>query len=237
MKTRLLFIGCIGLISSLQAQNWQDSLNAGQSAFKAEQYQDAFRLFTHAQELAPKGVNIQELINQAAYKSKNYSAAEKGYATALKQAKSDNEKNTAYYNLGNAQFKNQSVDAAIESYKNALRKNPNNEEARYNLAYALQQKNKNQGGGSQNKQNQQGQQNQQNGNNDSQQNQQNQPQTGSNEKQKSNEQATASEKQQLNQDQANRILDALSRADKEAQKKINQPKDTTHGIIINKKDW
>ena len=65
----------------------------------------------------------------------------------------------AAYDLGNISYKQQDYGQAIECYKEALRKNPKYDDARYNLRMAqLKQKDKNK---NQNKQNQQQQQQQQ----------------------------------------------------------------------------
>ena len=44
----------------------------------------------------------------------------------------------AYYNLGNTYFQQKKLPEAAEAYKNALRRNPLDDEARYNLAYVLE---------------------------------------------------------------------------------------------------
>lgn len=229
--TRLLLISILFFNANLLfAQNWKDSLFAGQTAFQQRQFKKALRLFKHAQDLAPKGVNIQELVNQSAYRGKNYNEAEKGYSNALKKAKTKTEKSTTNYNLGNAQFKNKNIDQAIESYKDALRANPNNDQARYNLAYALNQKNKNKNNQSKNNQKNKNDNKQNKNKKNQQQNQQNKPKQGDKGQQQS-------QPNQLNKKQANRLLDALARADKEAQKKLNKKKDTAKAILLNKKNW
>lgn len=43
----------------------------------------------------------------------------------------------AFYNKGNIQLEQEKIVESIESFKNALRLNPRDEDARYNLAYAL----------------------------------------------------------------------------------------------------
>lgn len=65
-----------------------------------------------------------------------------------------------YHNLGNAFLFQKKYNEAIDAYKKALKLNPNDEDTRYNLAFALKHKNDNNGGGSCNK-NQQNQQQQQ----------------------------------------------------------------------------
>lgn len=225
-----------GLVHSLPlyGQAWQDSLNTGKEAFQVGEFKAAMRAFKNAQDIAPKGVDIQELVNQSAYKAANYDEAVKGYSQSLKQAKTAQEQTKANYNLGNAQFKNKNVDAAIESYKDALRKDPSNEKARYNLAYAMQQKNK------QNKQNQQqNQQNKSQQQNNSNQDQKQQKQQGQDGKNKQNKepQHTPPEND-MGESQADRLLDALNQADKNTQKKLNKKKDSTGVVgIAKQKDW
>ena len=46
-------------------------------------------------------------------------------------------KSEAYYNLGNNFLKQQQIEDAINSYKEALRINPSDEQSRYNLSKAL----------------------------------------------------------------------------------------------------
>jgi len=67
-------------------------------------------------------------------------------------------KSKAYFNEGNIWYEKQKYEKAIEAYKNALRNNPTDEEARYNLALAMQ-KLKKQNKNKQNKQNKQNQKN------------------------------------------------------------------------------
>ena len=46
-------------------------------------------------------------------------------------------KSESYYNLGNNLLKQQKLEDAIEAYKNCLRINPTDEEARYNLSKSI----------------------------------------------------------------------------------------------------
>ena len=63
--------------------------------------------------------------------------------------RTDDERAQAFYNLGNAQFKQQKYQEALESYKQSLRLNPSDMEAKYNYAYTkrLLDENKDGGGG------------------------------------------------------------------------------------------
>lgn len=97
-----------------------------------------------------------------------------------------------YHNLGNAYLFQKKYTEAIDAYKKSLKLNPNDEDTRYNLAFALKHKKDNQGGGNNNQQ----QQNQSSQNN--------QPQN---------------QQQQINKEQAERMLQTLIQKEKELQDK------------------
>ena len=103
----------------------------------------------------------------------------------------------AYYNLGNAQFVQQKLQDALQSYRRSLVLNPNDMEAKYNYALTKKLLEQNQ----QNDQNQQNQDNQNNQNNQDNQNQnqpQNQPQGGGDNQDKNDQN---NDNQNQNQDQ------------------------------------
>ena len=101
----------------------------------------------------------------------------------------------AYYNLGNAQFVQQKLQDALQSYRRSLVLNPNDMEAKYNYALTKKLLEQNQ----QNDQNQQNNDQNQNQNQDQNQNQnQNQPQGGDDNKDKNDQN---NDNQNQNQDQ------------------------------------
>ena len=53
---------------------------------------------------------------------------------AADSLRADGERAEAFYNLGNAQFKQQKYKEALESYKQSLRLNPADQQAKYNYA-------------------------------------------------------------------------------------------------------
>lgn len=122
-------------------------------------------------------MSVEALFNMgdAQYASEEFEAAEQTF-TRLAEGNgrlTDEQKAQTYYNLGNTQFKQQKLQEALESYKESLRLNPKDEQAKYNYVYTKRQLSENQ-----NQQNQQNQdQNQQNQDQNQQgQNQQNQDQ-------------------------------------------------------------
>ena len=99
----------------------------------------------------------------------------------------------AYYNLGNAQFVQQKLQDALQSYRRSLVLNPDDMEAKYNYALTKKLLEQNQ----QNDQNQQNNDQNQNQNQDQNQNQ-NQPQGGDDNKDKNDQN---DDNQDQNQDQ------------------------------------
>jgi tetratricopeptide (TPR) repeat protein len=68
----------------------------------------------------------------AAYAEGRYEEAAAGYEALLAESESA----TLYYNLGNARFKQGELAQAILNYERALRLDPRNKDAQYNLAFA-----------------------------------------------------------------------------------------------------
>lgn len=126
----------------------------------------------------------------------------------------------AYYNLGNAQFVQQKLQDALQSYRRSLVLNPDDMEAKYNYALTKKLLEQNQ----QNDQNQQNQDNQNNQNNQDNQNQnqpQNQPQ-GGDDNQDKNDQNNDNQNQNQNQNKDNQQGGGDQNEDKKEQPQ--QPK-------------
>jgi len=143
----LLLLSCFTGISF--GQEWRDSLTVARKAYNDKEYDKAFRYYQSAQSKAPEGIDLSQEMGQSAYKSHQYEKAEKIYQqTAADQ--SDKTKCAAdYHNLGNAKMRQKNYQGAVDSYKEALRNNPKDEQTRYNLSEAMRQLNE------QNKQKQQ----------------------------------------------------------------------------------
>lgn len=120
--------------SSVNAQFWGDSLKAARNAFESEDFELAYDKFLSAQRLAPDEIDLSKDIATSAYRAEDYKTAEQIFQDAAKR--DANEAHKKWLNVGNSQLKQENLKAAIESYKNALRQNPNDDKARYNLAQA-----------------------------------------------------------------------------------------------------
>lgn len=218
-------------------QNWRDSLSAAHTAYKEGKFKEAQEKFVRAQRLAPEGVDLSKDIGSSAYRSGDYSAAEKAFHAALDKSSSSEEKSRKWHNIGNAQVKQKNYQGAVDSYKEALRENPSDEKARYNLAEAKRRLKKQEEEQQQNQQQDQDQQNQQNSQDDQNQNQNPQNQNHHNQNQQgqqtpSNSQnqssqnsqggrASSSEAQKLSSKKTERMLDELMKKEMETKRRMH----------------
>lgn len=157
------------------------------------------------------------------------------FASVSKAAKTNEEINKAQYNLGNARLMSGDIDASIEAYKEALRKQPEDDDARYNLAYAQHLKKK-----QQQQQQQQQQQNQDQQNKDQQKQdqkeQEKKDQQNQDQQKEEEQQGQQQQPQQLSKEEAEQLLQALMKQEKDLQEDLKKQKRKAQRIKI-EKDW
>lgn len=152
------------------------------------------------------------------------------------------EKAKAYHNMGNAQLMAGEIDKSIESYKNALRNNPDDDETRYNLAYAKKLKEQQE----QQQQQQQEQEQEQDQEQDQQQNQDNQQEQNQEQEQEQNQDPSQEQPQdqqqqqpqpnQLSHEDAQEMLEAIQKDENEVQDKLKKKQSRAVQIEI-EQDW
>ena len=151
------------------------------------------------------------------------------YNTAAQNAAKSGNKHLAakaFYNAGDVMMAAQQYDKAIEYFKQSLKNDPSDHEARYNLVLAqkLLQKNQDQNKNDQNKDDQQQDQQQQDQQQqDQQQKDQQQEQNQDQQEQQNQDQQQQQHPQnQMSQEQAEAILNANNRDEKETQQKVKE---------------
>ena len=170
--------------AGVQAQGMPERslVRKGNRQYHKGEYDAAIGRYEEALKAAPGQFEATYNLGNALYKAERFDRAEQTMMQAAADSlRSEAERAEAFYNLGNAQFKQQKYKEALESYKQSLRLNPADMEAKYNYAYTKRMLDQDQNGGGgndrqnqdQNQQNQQDQQQQNQGRNQDQ-NQQNQ---------------------------------------------------------------
>lgn len=113
-------------------QKERADIRQGNKLYQQGKFADSEKLYTNALLKNPTSVEAAYNLAGAIYKQERWKDADSLYLQMSKAAPTPE----TLYNLGNAEFKQRKLDEAIESYKSSLRINPNDREAKFNLAYA-----------------------------------------------------------------------------------------------------
>ena len=155
----------------------------GNSLYERQRFADAERSYRKALQKDSLSVEGAFNLGDTHYATGNFAAAEEQFRKVAERTEgvSDKQKADAYYNLGNAQFQQQKLQEALESYKQSLRLDPANLESKFNYVYTKELLKQ------QEQQNNQDQQQNNQQNNDQQQNQNDQQQQQDNNQQQPEE--------------------------------------------------
>jgi len=138
MRRRILATAIISLtiISlSAQAEGPRSVAGKGVKHFQKKEYERALADFMKGLELAPDRQELRYDHGTALYKLDNYPQAAESFANAA--GKQTGLSADAWYNLGNSMFKAQKPADAVKAYKNALRLDHEDRDAKHNLELAL----------------------------------------------------------------------------------------------------
>lgn len=192
-------------------------------------------------------------LGDAQYAMEDYASAEATFSGLLEREgvkMTDPQRADVHYNLGNAQFQQQKLQEALESYKSAMRLNPADQEAKFNYVYTKQlleqqqEQNQDQNQDQQDQQNDQNQPQNQEGKQDDQQGE-NKPEEGENNEQPQDQPSPEGEdkKQQQPEPQAGnqrrelseQLLDAVQHAEDQTREKVDSRR--VVGVGASGKNW
>ena len=121
---------------------WTRTMKAGSEAYARQNYDEAQVAFQQATLDKPESPTAHYNFGTVLYRQGKFREAARAFQVSLLkhtgQTKNVPHQAYIYYNLGNAQFKAGDLAGAIESYKQALRLDPQDTDAQHNLALALQ---------------------------------------------------------------------------------------------------
>lgn len=236
----------IGGGSAVLAQSTRSLVNDGVKLYNDQKFADAEVNFKKGTEKSPDNFESKFNLGDAYYKQQRYDEAMKSYQSAMTDAKNDLDKSKIYYNVGNSLLKSQKVKESIGAYKEALKLNPDDQQAKYNLSYALNQlKNKDQNQNQDQNKDQNKDQKDQNKNQQDQ-NEQNQDQQKKDQQQQDQQkqdqqkqdqqqqQSQEQKEQELTKKEAEKILNALKENEKDLQKQLRRVKGQR---VKTEKDW
>lgn len=152
----LMLITPLALSASDNKQE-RNLISQGNALYRQQRYAEAETMYKKALTYSPNSEIARFNLSSALIRQSGSTDANKGNTplSDAMQLLTDLEANAqdvsivekAAYNLGNLAFNQQNYQGAIDHYKNALRKNPDNDKARENLRLAqkkLEEQNKNQ---------------------------------------------------------------------------------------------
>lgn len=245
---------------SAQSQDFRRSARKGNRLYDKKNYSEAEIAYRKSLVQDSTFYKSQYNLGNSLYKQKRYAEAKKYYQKALEsQHINDKERSKSLHNMGNCAMQEglanrgtqeamKDFQEAVECYKNSLKASGDNENTKYNLAFAkkmLQQEMQNQQNNKNNKdqnQQQQQQQNQQQNkdnkdqNNKDQQQQQNQNNDKKKDQNKKDQQQQQQQQQQKEKkkEDAERMLEALKNKEKQTLEK-QKVKIPAGGRV--EKDW
>jgi len=217
------------------AQSTRGLINDGVNLYNEKKFSDAEVNFKKGTEKNPESFEAKFNLGDTYYKQQRYDEAIKSFQSALANAKSDEEKAKIYHNIGNSLIKSQKIKESIGAYEEALKLNPNDQETKYNLSYALNMlKNQNQKQNQKNDKNKDQNKDQQKQNQDQQNKQDQQKQDQQKQNQLQQPQNLKQQEQKISKEEAERILDALKNNEKDLQKQLRRVRGQK---VKTEKDW
>jgi len=216
------------------AQSTKNLIRKGNKLFEQQKYQDAEVKYRKALEKKPNYVKGKFNLGDAVYQEKNYKEAAKIFSELGEKTQTKEQKANSWYNLGNSLMQQKQYDKSVNAFIQALKQNPGDQDAKYNLVYARkmlkqQQKKKKQ---KQNKKNQKKKQGKNKKNQDKKKQKQNQNQNKKDQQkqqpkdQQGNQKKNGRHKptQQISSKDAKRMLDALKNNEKKTLHKLQKQK-------------
>jgi len=248
MNRILLILFAFSFTLITYGQSEKRYIRSGNRAYDKGDFEKAqvdYLKSVHTEDHIYKGIfNLGDVL----YQQENFAQATAAFDSVASLNLDEGTMSKTYYNLGNSllelakdsvEIGAQALQSSIESFKNSLRINPEDTDAKYNLAYAQQllkdqqeQQQQNQDQQNQDQQDQQDQQDKQDQQQDQKQDQQNQDQ-----KEQEQQQQQQQQPKQISKEDAERMLQALKNEEKKTLEKINAQKAKTAKRVKSEKDW
>ena len=121
------------------AQDDKATIKKGNEAYNKNEFDKAAEQYQKVTTKKPDNATAQYNLGNALYKSDKKEEAVSAYESATTNATSKNEKSKAFYNKGVVLQNDKKLPECISAYKNALKLDPQDDDARQNLQKALQQ--------------------------------------------------------------------------------------------------
>ena len=237
--TILLIASALLAAPAAMAQKESSDVRRGNKQYEQGNFSEAEVDYRRGLDKNDQSFEAHYNLGDALFRQEKYPEALEQYTLAEKQLKGKDGEDSrkvkerlasTYHNIGNACYAQQQFDKAVAAYQESLRRNPKDNDTRYNLVKAMQQLQQ-----QQQQQNQDQKQDQQQ-QNDSTQQQQQQPQQQEQQpdNQQNQEQQQQEHDQQMDKETAEQILQALEQDEQETQEKLQRQQGKKRRV---EKEW
>ena len=236
----LLTLFVCGEVSAQQMKE-RGLVRKGNRQFKREQFEKSVDSYQRALQHDSTSFEAKYDLASALYRTERYEKAEKTLLGIVNDTtRTELERGEVAYNLGNTQFAQQKYKEALSSYRQAMRCNPNDEDAKFNYAFTkrlIQQQEQQQQQQNQDQNQDQNKENQDKQDNQNQQGKDNQDQQQQPQNQDGNEEQQQGEQPQegaMTPEQQEALLQAIQAEEDKTQDKLKEKK----GVLIRgSKNW
>jgi len=226
LKSLVIFV-LMAFTVVLNAQTDKKYIRKGNREYEKSKFSDSEISYRKAIDANKQSPDAVFNVGDALFRQKKFEEAGKQFAASTDQNEDKVKKSAGLYNMGNSLFEANKLQESIEAYKNSLKLNPSNKEAKYNLGYAQDQLRKQQQQQQQqqqqnNKQDQNKDKNKQDQKKDQDKNKDQQNDQNKDQDQKQKEQQP--QKQEISKDDAQRLLNSIANDEKNVQEKVKLAK-------------
>lgn len=208
----IVFLLLMSFTVSVFSQADRRQVRQGNRLFQNEDYSEAEMRFRRSIEQNPQNIKGMFNLGNALYRQGRYDEAAELFQGLAQFAPGETQRAFAYHNLGNSFLQSEKFAESVEAYKNSLRINPDDDQTRFNLAYAMRLLQE------QPPQDQQGDgENDQDEDQEKDQDQDQQPQDGEDDRPEPQPRPD-----QISPQDAERILDALNQKEQKVQEDVKQ---------------
>jgi len=227
-------------------QNERKVIREGMKAYKDGEYSEAEVQFRRAEDINQESYEAEFNTGAALYNQEKYDETVKQYESLLNRTDDGQKTAQIWHNIGNSLLEAGQYAPSVEAYKNSLRKNPGDDETRYNLAYAQkmlkdQQKQQQNTGNDQKEQEdkKEGENKDQSGQQDQQDQQQNADRHDQQQDAKQDDPSQADQQpvpREISKEDAERLLQAIQQQEKDVKEKVDEKKAAV-AKVKTEKDW
>lgn len=221
---------CLLIVSpTLSGQEDREYIRKGNRLYKKSEFAGSEGMYRRSMEQDKPFEDAGFNLGDALYKQGRFGEAAGEFSKAAEASEGNAQKQAeGFYNLGNSLLKEQKFKESIGAYINSLKLNPDNMQAKYNLAWAQDQLKKQQEEQQQQQDQDKNQDQQQDENKENKDDQQDKSdQEKQEDQQNQNEKQDQKQQQQqpsISREDAKRLLDALAANEKETQEKVQRDK-------------